>query len=165
MEVTYNKTYYFNRSNTLEDLLNRKDLIELPMFVWKEILTLRFLVLQESDLYKVLKTKIEKYDTSSSVNSFIIGDTEFWLDKNTRVGLMHLANCSTSDLQLVLGDKILTVSVDTAKNFLEELERYAAECYLTTQKHLIAIKQLKTVEDVINYDYTKGYPDKIIFNG
>ena len=34
----------------------------------------------------------------------------------------------------------------------------------TTTKHLQAIKELKTVEDVVNYNYTSGYPDKITLN-
>ena len=35
---------------------------------------------------------IEKYDTSSSVNSFILNGMEVWLDKTTRVGLMNSIN-------------------------------------------------------------------------
>jgi hypothetical protein len=31
---------------------------------------------------------------------------------------MHLANCSTDNLQLVLNGNILTIPVDVAKNFL-----------------------------------------------
>lgn len=112
----------------------------------------------------ILQKKIKLYDTSDEVNSFLINGNKFWLDKNTRVGLMHLANCSTDNVQLVLGDQILTIPVDVAKNFLQQLEVYAGQCYLQTQKHLLAIKELKTVEDIINYDYTKGYPEKIIFN-
>lgn len=113
---------------------------------------------------RILQEKIKLYDTSDEVNSFLINGNKFWLDKNTRVGLMHLANCSTDNIQLVLGDQVLTIPVDVAKNFLQQLEVYAGQCYLQTQKHLLAIKELKTVEDIINYDYTKGYPEKIIFN-
>lgn len=109
----------------------------------------------------ILEAKIKLYDSSSEVNSFLIGNQPFWLDKATRVGLMHLANCSDTDLQLVLGDKILTFPTDFAKTFLAKLEVYAGQCYLQTQKHLIAIKELKTVEDILNYDYTTGYPEKI----
>ena len=109
----------------------------------------------------ILEAKIKLYDSSEAVNSFLIGDKLFWLDKSTRVGLMHLANCSSEDLQLVLGDKVLTFPIDFAKDFLAKLEVYASQCYLQTQKHLIAVKELRTVEDVLNYDYTTGYPEKI----
>jgi hypothetical protein len=67
----------------------------------------------------ILAEKIKIYDTSDEVNSFLINGNKFWLDKNTRVGLMHLANCSTDSLQLVLGDQVLTIPVDIAKNFLQ----------------------------------------------
>ena len=77
---------------------------------------------------------------------------------------MHLANCSTDNVQLVLGDQVLTIPVDIAKAFLAQLEVYAGQCYLQTQKHLIAIKNLKTKEEIINYEYTTGYTEKIQFN-
>lgn len=109
----------------------------------------------------ILIAKIKLYDVSDEVNSFLINGTKFWLDKATRVGLMHYANCSTDSLQLVLGDQILTFTVDFAKDFLTRLEVYAGQCYLQTQKHLIAVKELQTLEDILNYDYTTGYPEKI----
>lgn len=111
---------------------------------------------------RILLEKIKLYDSSEKVNSFLIDGTPFWLDKATRVGLMHLANCSSDNVQLVLGDKIVTFPVELAKNFLARLEVYAGQCYLQTQKHLLAVKELNTLEDVINYDYTTGYPDKIV---
>lgn len=109
----------------------------------------------------ILQEKIKIFDNSDEVNSFLIGENKFWLDKATRVGLMHLANCSEDNIQVVLGDQVLTFSVDFVKDFLTRLEVYAGKCYLQTQKHLIAIKELKTTEDILNYDYTTGYPEKI----
>ena len=135
------------------EYLDFSDLME----IWKNLYGI------PANLKNYLEQKIKLYDTSIEVNSFLIGENKFWLDKATRVGLMHLANCSTDNIQLVLGEQILTISVDTAKNFLQQLEVYAGQCYLQTQKHLIAIKDLKTIEDIINYDYTKGYPEKIKF--
>ena len=116
----------------------------------------------EYEYKNILKTKINLYDKSESVNSFIFKEKNLWLDKATRVGLMHLANCSTEDVQLILGDQILTFSPDFVKEFLTRLEVYAGKCYVQTQKHLIAVDSLKTLEEVINYDYTAGYPEKIV---
>ena len=109
----------------------------------------------------ILEAKIKLYDKSLDVNSFLISGKPFWLDKATRVGLMHLANCSTSDLQLVLGNEVKSFPVEFAKEFLAKLEVYAGQCYLQTQKHLMSVKELTTVEDILNYDYTTGYPEKI----
>jgi hypothetical protein len=52
----------------------------------------------------ILSAKIKIYDNSEAVNSFLIKGQTFWLDKATRLGLMHLANCSKDNIQLVLGD-------------------------------------------------------------
>ena len=41
---------------------------------------------------KAMLAYIEKYDASSSVNSFILNGMEVWLDKATRVGLINSIN-------------------------------------------------------------------------
>ena len=164
MEFKYNNiSYWIADKDSLTDMLNRKDLISFPLSVWKQLLEKKYHHVNTSTLSTILEAQIKNYDTSDEVNSFLINGDKFWLDKATRVGLMHLANCSSDDLQLVLGDQVLTIAVDTAKAFLAQLEVYAGQCYLQTQKHLLAINELKTIEDIINYDYTKGYPDKISF--
>lgn len=110
----------------------------------------------------ILEAKIKLFDKSESVNSFIFKDGLEWLDKSTRVGLMHLANCSSDNISLVLSNNVVNLSVDKLKNFLAKLEIYASTCFLQTQKHLETIKTLKNSEDIINYDYTTGYPEKIV---
>ena len=45
-----------------------------------------------------------------------------------------------------------------------ELEVYAGKCFTTTAQHLQNIKQLDTIEDLLKYDYTAKYPNKIILN-
>lgn len=156
--------YTVNPKTSVNQLIKDSNLIKLPMRKWEVLLEAKSLHKQLPRYLQILEAKIRDYDTSLEVNSFLIGESLFWLDKATRVGLMHLANCSSEDLQLVLGDQVLTIPVDIAKAFLTKLEVYAGQCYLQTQKHLLAIKDLKTIEDMINYDYTKGYPEKITFN-
>lgn len=118
-----------------------------------------------SDMYpSILKEKIKHYDTSKEINGFIFDNKEFWFDKSTRLGLMHLANCSTDNVQVVLGDNVLSMSPEVLKDFLRKLEVYAGQCYVQTQKHLIAVDSLKSVDDILNYDYTIGYPAKIVLS-
>lgn len=165
MIVTINNfNYSIDRGSTIESLLTRMDIQRLPLKDWYTLLFQKNGMVSPKHLRKVLINKINEYDTSEKVNSFIIDNNPFWLDKNTRVGLMHLANCSQDNIELVLGDKVLTIPVDVAKSFLAQLEVYAGKCYLQTQKHLLAAEKLHTIEDIINYDYTAGYPDKITFN-
>lgn len=145
----------------INNVLNNDELLSLYSMSELDTLYKKYFGNYKAMYPHILIKKIKLYDSSDEVNSFIIGGQKFWLDKATRVGLMHLANCSTDDLQLVLGDKILIFPVEFAKNFLAKLEVYAGQCYLQTQKHLLAVKELKTLEDILNYDYTTGYPEKI----
>ena len=41
---------------------------------------------------------------------------------------------------------------------------YAGKCFAVTAKHYSDLQQVYKVEDLLNYDYTTGYPDKITLN-
>ena len=165
MKVEYNgKNYYFNKYQTLNDLLVQGQFLKLPMQVWSEILLLKEGTISSITLQKVLLEKINYYDNSEDVNSFIFNGITCWLDKNTRVGLVNLANSTTEPVSLFLEPNFIEIEPDMLKKFLAEIEVYASKCYVNTQKHINNAKELRTVEDLINYDYTKGYPEKIIIN-
>lgn len=51
----------------------------------------------------------------------------------------------------------------TALDMLDGIELYASACYDVTQMHLAAVDGLASVEELKNYDYTSGYPEKIKF--
>ena len=161
MFIGKNQKPYSISELEISNVLNNDELLSLYSMSELDTLYKKYFGNYKAMYPHILIKKIKLYDSSDEVNSFIIDGQKFWLDKATRVGLMHLANCSTDDLQLVLGDKILTFPVEFAKDFLMKLEVYAGQCYLQTQKHLLAVKELKTVEDILNYDYTTGYPEKI----
>ena len=105
---------------------------------------------------------IEKYDASSSVNSFLLNGMEVWLDKATRVGLMNSTTIAKSmgheKTTLWLGSYQLEVECDKAIQLLSALEMYALECFNVTASHKAAVNELKTIEEVEAYDYKKGYP-------
>ena len=71
-----------------------------------------------SILQEILKKKISIHDTSSEVNGFYINGGLFWLDKATRVGLAHLADCTDGDISLVLGTVIIQINSALAKELL-----------------------------------------------
>ena len=110
---------------------------------------------------EVLK-HIEAYDTSSAVNGFVLNGAEVWLDKSTRVGLMNSTTIAKAMGQatttLWLGDTKLEVGCDMAIQLLSSLEMYALECFNVTAAHKAAVEKLQTVEEVLAYDYTAGYP-------
>lgn len=106
---------------------------------------------------------IEAYDTSSAVNGFILNGQRVWLDKATRVGLMNSTTIAKAMGQptttLWLGDVKLVVECDKAIQLLSALEMYALECFNTTAAHKKAVTEMGTVEEVLAYDYTAGYPE------
>lgn len=108
---------------------------------------------------------IEAYDKSSAVNGFVLNGQKVWLDKATRVGLMNSTSIAKAMGQatttLWLGDAKLVVECDKAIQLLSALEMYALECFNVTAAHKKAVAELNTVEEVLGYDYTKGYPEQL----
>ena len=108
---------------------------------------------------------IEAYDTSSSVNGFILNGERVWLDKSTRVGLMNSTQIAKAmgknTTTLWFGGMQIEVNCDKAIGLLSALEMYALECFNVTAAHKKAVAELNTVEDVLGYDYTKGYPEQL----
>ena len=120
------------------------------------------------DALKLKQAKVDKiaeiaaYDTSSSVNGFMLNGLLVWLDKATRVGLMNSTTIAKASGQetttLWLGGLKLVVDCDKAIQLLSALEMYALECFNVTASHKQAVSELTTIEEVEAYDYKSGYP-------
>ena len=114
---------------------------------------------------KAMLSYIDKYDASSSVNSFLLNGMEVWLDKVTRMGLMNSTTIAKAagqyDTTLWLGDIELVVDCDKAIQLLSALEIYALECFNVTARHKAAVNKLYNIDAVLTYDYREGYPEKL----
>lgn len=120
------------------------------------------------DALKLEEAKAEKiaeiidYDTSSSVNGFMLNGLLVWLDKATRVGLMNSTTIAKAAGQetttLWLKGIKLVVDCDKAIQLLSALEMYALKCFNVTASHKAAVGELKSIEEVEAYDYKAGYP-------
>lgn len=120
------------------------------------------------DAMKLEQAKVDKiaeitaYDTSSSVNGFVLNGLLVWLDKATRVGLMNSTTIAKAAGQqtttLWLKDIKLVVGCDKAIQLLSALEMYALECFNVTASHKVAVGELKTIGEVEAYDFKAGYP-------
>ena len=112
--------------------------------------------------------EITAYDTSSSVNGFMLNGLLVWLDKATRVGLMNSTTIAKAAGQetttLWLGGVKLVVDCDKAIKLLSALEMYALECFNVTASHKAAVNELTTIEEVEAYDYKAGYPKMLEMN-
>ena len=108
---------------------------------------------------------IEAYDTSSSVNGFILNGERVWLDKATRVGLMNGVGvakaCGMERMSLWIGGREDVMDVDRLEELLVKVEVYAIGCYNVTAGHRRAVDGLTTLEAVLGYDFKAGYPQMV----
>ena len=125
---------------------------------------------EEDILDREKKYKIEEiliYDSSPEINIFYIADQEMWLDKATRVGLKlrcdaEIASGQTNTTLWYNGVQF-PLELNSALQMLNAIELYASACYDNTQAHIANVKALEEVEDIKNYDYRTGYPEKLRF--
>ena len=146
---------------TLDLMLEQEELLQLPLSKWYEIIKEKDGVCYEFTLITILIALIKYYDKSVNVNSFYYKDKQDWLDKNTGLGLQNLINSGADNITIQLKDSIVDIKAAKLKEFLNQLEVYAGKCFSVTAKHLEDIKQLNTVDNLINYDFKSGYPLKI----
>ena len=110
---------------------------------------------------------IEMYDSSSEVNEFYIQEMPVWLDKSTRSGLMLRFNSELAmkkeNTTLWYNGVSFTLPLNVAIQMLYALEVYASECYDNTQAHLAAVEKLETLDEILEYNYRVGYPEKLKF--
>lgn len=148
--------------NYLNQIDKRVDLLSLPLEVWLEYFTR---LTGQGDVVfmkKVLKFQIMKQD--SKVDSFSFRGKDYWWDKDTRMGLDRLANSGRNSYEIVFGTDIIELSKQELQNILDQLEIYANKCFVATQRHLNAIEELNTPLELVEYNYTLGYPDKIVID-
>ena len=153
-----------NSTYTLDEIFNIYKELFPTNKQWSEILIAREGVLNFFSLKNILKKSIVYYDTSKYINSFYYQDKQYWLSKDVRIGLFRLIDSGAKQITLQLNDNYLIISSDKLKEFLNQLEVYAGKCFSITAEHLQNIKQLSTIEELLKYDYTAKYPNKVILN-
>lgn len=118
-----------------------------------------------AELKKLKNDEITKYDTSSNVNAFSLNGVDVWLDRDTRVSLMNSTtiakNMAQENTILWLGTVKITVKCDQAIQLLSALEMYALSCFNKTAEHKKNVEALSTINEIVSYDYTVGYPEKL----
>lgn len=124
----------------------------------------------EPTLEEIKARKVEEilaYDSSSEINEFSIGGVPMWLDKATRAGLLLRfeaeGKVGRTETTLWNDAQSYTLPLEQAQQILIALELYASACYDNTQSHIAEVQKLESKEAVDAYDYTTGYPNKLLF--
>lgn len=111
--------------------------------------------------------QIEEYDSSSEVEEFTINDTPMWLGHELRQQIRTSADAYSAmgqtNMTKVFNGSEYTFPITTWIQMLNALEVYAAEALNTTERHKNAVNALTDIQDVIDYNYTTGYPTKLKF--
>lgn len=140
------------------------DEINIQCKAWKEQ--------QEKEALAMLKEskldEIEAYDKSAAVNSFLLNGESHWLDFNLRdrvfQGNERLKLIGRTDTTLWLDGMCIELPIEQAQMLIANIEAYAKDCYNVTEHHKAEVKALKTYDEVMAYDITAGYPEKIELN-
>ena len=114
--------------------------------------------------------EITAYDTSSSVNGFMLNGMLIpWSkdDPNSpnvdkRMGLrQNIADkiaLGEENISIWLKGMSFTMPCAQAEVLMRSIENYAYECFNVTASHKVAVSELTTIEEVEAYDYKTGYP-------
>lgn len=111
--------------------------------------------------------QLATYDNSDAVNQFTYQGVNMWLDKDMRNGLIARLNAEKAmgktTSTLWYENMSFTLAIDDGLQMLAALEVYASECYDCTAAHKAEILAMEISDAVIAYDFTTGYPDKLVF--
>ena len=111
--------------------------------------------------------EITAYNTSENVDAFLLNGEKHWLTRDERA----MAKLSTEARQRLghytteqcLGGKFYTIPCDTLLTMLARLEDYALSCFNFAIRQQAEVNALTYLEEVENYDVTKGYPEMLTF--
>lgn len=111
--------------------------------------------------------ELDSYDSSEDVNSFTIGGQTMWLNVEERqqIATQISANEAVGREQMTrwFGGASFTFPLTVWKQMLTALEVYAGDAINVTEGHRAAINSLESIEDIEAYDFTVGYPTKLVF--
>lgn len=111
--------------------------------------------------------QIRRYDNSVDVNSFFLGGNEMWLTVEERQQLATQINANEAvgrtEMTKYFHGTPYTFTLEQWKQMLVAVEVYAGDALNVTESHKAAVEALDTIEAIEAYDYTTGYPEKLIF--
>lgn len=120
-------------------------------------------------LRTMLLEQIDQYDTSPSVNGFLLNGSVEWIDIDLRIKLCTRTlpeekKAGKTSTVLWLGNKPYDLPIETIEQIMHEIEIYAKACLDVTNRHKAQVLTLSDVSALVAYDYTAGYPEKLSFN-
>lgn len=139
----------------------------------KQMLDAGWLIYEPTNEEKLATAKFEKiqqidnYDASPNVEEFTINGNPMWLGHELRQQIRTSTEAYEAlgydTMTKVFNGVEFTFSIEQWRQMLNALEVYAAEALNATERHKNNINTMDNIQDVIDYDYTTGYPTKLNF--
>ena len=112
--------------------------------------------------------ELNNYDNSSAINEFVINEElRTWFTPEQRANYKNSIDSAKllniESLQLLVDNNLLEIPTYKAEKLLAMIQLYADTCYIVTKQHEQRISQLETLQEVEEYDFTAGYPEKLNF--
>lgn len=111
--------------------------------------------------------ELEAYDVSDAVDSFTINGKTMWLTRDERTQIDESINAyegmGAEQMTKYFDGQPYTFPLIVWKQMLNALIVYASEALNVTEAHKAAINALESVEDVEEYQFDSGYPQKLAF--
>ena len=115
-----------------------------------------------------MSVEIQQYDKSEEVERFFINNIPLWIDREERATLQRRFEIESkygyTQTTLWKNNMEFILDIPSAMEMLDQLELYAIKCFDNTQYHLSNIEQLNNLNEIENYDYKVGYPEKLTLN-
>lgn len=172
---------YNNLGETYQDFLSNKWVKlnnqqlafknEHPNASVKEVFEMTLTPKPEITIDSIKQSKIDEisiYDESENVNSFIVNDTiTAWFTVEERLNYKQSIEAAklmnVDKLSFFIGDIKLDITPELGEQMLAMIQLYADQCFIVTKQHKLNVQALETIEEVSNYDYRSGYPEKLKF--
>jgi len=115
---------------------------------------------------KVAKANISAYAASENVAQFEVKGHKDWFSDTTRNSIKASVTCEKnagrSTTKIYIGGTEIEMACDDALTLIDRLELYAKDCFVVTEQHKTTVEDMSVIEDVEQYDYTQGYPAKVV---
>ena len=111
--------------------------------------------------------QIDNYDKSSAVNTFYLGTLPMWLNVSERQQLATQISANEAigreSMTKWFGGFEFSFPIDAWKQMLVALEVYAGDALNVTEAHKSEVAAIEDTDEAIAYDFTQGYPEKLVF--
>lgn len=117
--------------------------------------------LEDAKIEKI--EELNAYDQSSEILSFSFNGIDMWVNPTERTNYLMTVEAAEANGMITVPFHGTNISTIAAKNILNKVALYAMQVMAVTDNHKDVINSLETIEDVDNYDYTVGYPERLNF--